>query len=613
MPGISIVVGKEYSEDMLEQALDDLQSDTVSKYEVLFRDPNVIIIFSGYDSYPRIYHETEEFVYCFEGMIYNISSEDLANELQSISQCLVQGAVDEKISDFVHDMDGDFLCIVYAKSSSKLVVFNDRLARLSAFYSDDENLFVMSREMRFILHFLPAVILDRMNIAQFLMFEYSLGDRTFFKSVHRFMESHMGLLSFSIGDMGGMVKSTIKQSCSISFDRLDKEVSREDCLEQVLTHFLTAVKRRADACSARGFELIADISGGYDTRAVVVGLEKLGIDVEYYTHCLVSGDESAIAKDLASIYGKHVNVVNVNHDLSMQEFSQMVYLSDCQVNGWTAGTAWKDSLGKKKTFLEGRSVANFMGFAGEALRHPFPIPPGYTSLTSMVKAGILATTIRDDRVSELLGIPLHDIHQDLITYFQTYPETTFEGRLKHYCFEFFHHQGIAGEDRTRRLFWTVQPFGSHILYMYEMNKVPLSFANYSMFSDFLRAMDERALTVPIYGSNIDPTKKRSFRILDFMIGIRYRLRNAIISRPLLKKLLLKYKQRKRDTLFFNTFGQQALSVHRKLTNTRDIMTEKKLKEFYLQEYNPLNAYRLLSLLMYLERLESMYGDKVQIG
>ncbi len=479
MPGINVILGDAYQEKILEQAIEDLQSDSVSTSQVLFRAPHIVIVFSGNVSYPILYYETAQYVLCFDGMIYNFSRDILNEKLITLCEYFIlERDTDEKIADFVNETDGDFLCLVYLKQNSRLIVFNDRWGRLPAFHYSDDNLFVLSREIKFILHFIPSLILDRMSIVQFLMFEYQLGDRTFFHSVHRFLPSNKGIVSFDNTEPVNKISKNITQSFSISFDVTDPEVSRDDCLKKIVSLFLESTENRASTCSKSGFKLISDVSGGYDTRANIAALERLGIDAEYYTHNLVTGNESRVAKELIAKYHKQLKAINVSHKLTLDELSDIVYVSDCQVNGWTAGTAWKDSYKKRNLFHKEERIANFMGFGGSVTRHPLLPVFGYPTLSSMVMGGVLPGSLDDNIACDLVNVPLMDFRYNLIDYFTSYPEKTLEGCLKRLYFEYSNHLVSAGEDRTRRLFWTVQSFWSNFLYMYETHNFPLSYPDF---------------------------------------------------------------------------------------------------------------------------------------
>lgn len=605
-----MVVTSALDQQALSGALADLQSDYASPAELLYKDNRFAVVFSGHEGYPKWFYEDDENVMLFEGMVYNRSLQETTGKIHAIAVAFSNDCnVEENIRDFVDDSDGDYLCAVYSKHSSSLFIFNDHFGRLPSFYHEGPGIFVLSRETKFLLHFVPAIAIDRFGLAQFLMFEHTLGDKTLFQNIQRLLPSSIIQTRLDTTPSHDRVRVTHCQSRPLNFDGTDRFPPRDWCIDQMASCFMESIENRYSTCRRLGYSCIADVSGGYDTRAVMMGMEKLGTDADYFTHRLVTGDESSIAQMLGDVYGKPVRIVSASHELDYNEMEKFVYATDCMVNGWTAFTSWKDSS-EKKLMVEGK-IACFMGFNGEFIRHPFLPARGHHSLQSMLRANVLRTPLSSEWAGILAGIPRETFVELLETYFEMYGETTFEGKLKHIYFE-YKNLVNAGEDRTRRLFWTVQPFWGKDLFEFEIREIPLEYAGYSFYTAFLRTIDPKALGVPVYGSRIRLDSYLSVRLFDIFMNMRFHVRNNVLSNRFTNRLYARLKGHERNTSIYKDAIASIEQVHQNLECLGECIKKIHIDRFINYGYGITNLYRLLSVLMYFKQLEERFADKLYV-
>ncbi|MCE5252503.1 hypothetical protein LLG96_20060 [bacterium] len=609
MPGISVLFGSHIDDRLRDSVLADLKSEYSPSAEVMFRDGNCTLVFSGGDGYPRWFHEDETAVILFEGIVYNRPVRETGDMLLAIARILSDGGgAEDDVRRFVDGSDGDFLCAVYAKRAQSLLVFNDRLGRLHSFCHERPGMLAVSREIKVLLHCLPEIAIDRLGLAQFLMFEYTLGDTTMFRGVRRFPAS--GLIRANV--TGPLPEDEITVSNTpllpVNFDETGNPPLKDECIERLSGLFMESLVNRYERCRELGYSCIADVSGGFDTRTVMAGLEKLDADVTYFTHRLVSGDESHVALRLGELYGKPVRVVSASHTPDYDDMERIVYATDCMVNGWTAQTSWRDSF-EKRRMVEGKT-ASFMGFGGEFIRHPFHEAWGHRSLESMLRANLLKAPMNAHWAGFLAGISGETFVDQCAEYFRSYTERTIAGKLKHLYYEYYSILVNAGEDRTRRLFWTVQPLWGKDLYAYEMNEVPLDYAHFAFYTAFMGTIDPKALRAALHRDRVNLESGFGLRLLDLKAGVKYHLRNIVLGNRLTNSLYFRMRGRERNTPAFREAAARALEIYQSLGPAKNWIGRDRIDRFIGQGYGLKNMYRLLSLLMYFRQIEERFPGRI---
>jgi len=607
MPGLSLVTASTISDRKLSEALRDFNSEYGPSAELLYRDDCLAVAFAGPEGYPHLVHEDESLLIAFEGVVYNRTLEANLESLRAIGDSFVRkDSFDSRLRDFVNDSDGDYLCAVYSKREHSLLVFNDRYGRLQSFYCHRANgLFALSLEVKFLLHWLPQIAVDRLGLTKYLMFEYTLGKKTLFQHVQRLPASWAINVS---AESTGKVQVSGYPILPVSFDLDGPALTREACLEKLVGLYRQSMGDRYTRCRELGLSCIVDVSGGFDTRTVMAGMEDIGGEAEYYTHDLVSGDESQVAMKLGDLYGQPVNLVSASHEVDFGELEGLVYSTDCMVNGWTAWTSWNDVVEKQRSLTT--KVACYMGFGGEFIRHPLAPAWPRDSLVSMLRTNSIKSPLNLQWASYLTGTTAEEFRDQLESYLAGYPEQTKAGRFNRFYSEYYYRLVAAGEDRARRVFWTVQPLWSKDIYEFEMNSLPLHYADYSFYTDFMRMLDAKTLSVGIHGSRIRLESRRSARMHDHLARLRYRLRNLILANRFASGLHFRRKARQKDPRALRLVADQIIQVHNGLEMLGREIRKPAIRMFIERGYDIKNYYRVLSVLMYFRQLEERFKGKI---
>lgn len=500
MPGISFVCGRNLGEIPALESLDDLRHEPDYFVESLIQDANTLLLFSGYKGYPRQVARDEGLCIVVEGLIYNKSDAEIERQLRAISESDGDAATRiNLIRKFVDDSDGEFLVLMQLAGSGETIIFNDRWARLPAYYYSDDDRFILARELKFALRFVPVIEFDRFSLAQFLTLQFILGDRTLLKGVHRIPPSCM----LRVTSARSPQRCEITQLLPVDFEESSAPLSPREAIEQYKDLFLNALENRVRKVKDRGYRIAVAVSGGYDTRAVFGGMCQLDVDVdvEYFTNVQITGDETEYAAELTAHYGQNLNRFEASQEMDYSCLSHLVYATDCTVNGLTTLSCYRNALEQRNSTDHVPSVV-FGGLGGEFIRRPYKALEGYRTVADMVKAGRFVPYMKIEEACSIVGLDVAAFLKQLSDYFSEYPETTLRDQVKHLYFEKYNSRCNSGQDRMRMHFWPVQALWSKDLVAFAFKSIPRSYIDGTFYEDFLRALDPNLLAVPFWPGSV---------------------------------------------------------------------------------------------------------------
>lgn len=610
MPGISVMYQKNFDQSLLSESLSDLKHEQNYKVQQLFLNNNLMLAFSGYEGYPRQHFEDDKTAFLLEGLIYNKTDSQVKRLLQAISKTYIErNDYKNWIKGFIDDSDGDFIVSIYFKQLGELIIFNDRWGRLPSYYYYDDDMFIFSRELSFILKFIPSIQFDKVSMAELLSFAYTLGDRTLIKNIHRVSPSCI----FNLKPSDAALKISVEKVFDVNLEESPRTLSKSECIERCKDLFLQSTNYRISKMREKKYHITADLSGGYDTRAVLGGLCKFNAEVDYVTDCLITGDESEYAEKVAALYNKKPIRMIASHDMSYSDISKITYITDCTVNVLTALSCYYDSLERIKQAKD--MSVRFMGLGGEFIRCPYKERGRYKTLIDMVKDDYFVRYIEIKQACSIVNLDEETFYNHLTAYFNEYPEPTLRDKVKHFYFEYYNNLVNAGENRHRLHFWTVQPLWSKDLFSFEMKSIPAKYIDYDFFIGFMRAIDPVLLDAPFHGHNARLNSKMTL----YKAALISKPRDILVSHRRLRRFIIKILNLILNLKIRVTHNDACGSIKRDLwrnyTNLNILslcLDEKNMHKFIKNEHSDLHLYLLMSLLVYFKEIENRYTDKINL-
>jgi asparagine synthase (glutamine-hydrolysing) len=603
MPGISVYY-KHNPKAEFDISIDDLRHENDYNIETLYKSDNVCFIFSGYDSYPIQYNNGDIFFTCIEGLIYNKTTKQINNDLQKIVNLPINSDKQKKaINNFIKTSDGDYSVYIYSKTSNQLTIFGDLWGRLKSYYYHDNNIALISRENIFIINNIPVIQFNKTALTEFIVLEYTLGNKTIISKVYKTPPSFMIYISSDVNNINLDAKQMVKHDFTTH-----QNYSKGETIDKCANIYLESLEQISKKLHKENYKFSADLSGGYDSRAIFFGLAKQNINVEYYTDFLLTGDESLFAKNVADTYKQKLTIIKANHDINIKDLSELTYKTGCNVNAITALSCYQDAYERKRT--TNINFVKFQGFGGEFIRHPYTRVKGYHTLTSMLNNDIHIHGISVNDACEVLKIASTTFIDQLKNHENNYSEIEIDDKIKHLYFEYYNNLVNMGEERARLHFWTVQPLLSSKLQSFYLHEIPRKYINTKYFIEFLRKIDPKSLTIPIYGSKINLNSKLSVQLNMIKQSIDSLIRYNKFFRSLakrIKQIFNKQNKSKYTDDYLISEAMKCFDNSKFLSNNIDKLTVQNLFENKSSFYN---IKPLMTVILYINALEKNHANKM---
>ena len=226
-----------------------------------------------------IYNEKKDKVIIFNGEIYNYKEikEDLLNKghvfsTESDTEVILHGYEEYK-EDLLNKLRGMFAFVIYDIKNKSLFGARDFYGIKPMYYYTGKNEFLFGSEIKSFLGY-PDFIkeLNRDMLKQYLTFQYSVGENTFFKNVFKLMPGHY----FKYKDGNLKVKRyyeiDLTSDDSKSLDEW-KDIIRKELNESIKYHKISDVEVGSFLSSGVDSSIIATLSNvdktftvGYDNK-----------------------------------------------------------------------------------------------------------------------------------------------------------------------------------------------------------------------------------------------------------------------------------------------------------------------------------------------------------
>lgn len=448
--------------------------------KLLIDDRYSVLTCTGYEGYPFTSFETEEVRIFLEGRLYGTEEHTVNEVLKTLAENLVRGldaAVCERIRSWLLNTDGEFVLLVQHKQTGVVYIVTDALGRLPLYYSRNEQSIMVSRHMDLVAAVQDCMVEDRLGIAQYLLFAYSLGNRTLFQGVRCTEPSSIIMIDpqSALTDLQRLY--TFSFSEKVHFDKSVETNGAE------LAHLLSLACQRRMKPNQRN---VLSLSGGLDSRTIAACMKKAG--VSFFAATMIDADgvfreDAEIAQEIARVLGIDWRLFKLQTPKGKDAYRLLDIKTGLNFLSMSFILQFFDRL--RSTY--GREMTYITGDGGDKILVDLRPKSSLRSLQDLVQYIVMRHQIFSlADVSRLTGIPEGSIVQSISEHVGSYPEYEFDNKLVHFVvFERGRRWLFEGEDRNRSFFWHLAPFYDMQLFRYAMNCPDEQKTNHKLYKEVL--------------------------------------------------------------------------------------------------------------------------------
>jgi asparagine synthase (glutamine-hydrolysing) len=258
MPGFFCAINLTLHKEMIlsEQYNNCIQLKDDDVHAALFQDSHKKFIED------KVFQSDGAYVVILEGIVFNkleLMRKTGATDWKSTLIQLYQ----EQGDSFCKILRGSFSGLIYDKKQNKWVIYNDHIGDKPLFCFRNNNFFVISSEVKYILDFLRSnrlsFNLDEQGAYMLLSFGYQLEDFTLVKEIKKLRPGHHVIIEHNN-------KIATKQYYYLKNDTDNSLSNERDLIEQIDIGFRAAVKKQFDKDIEYGYRHLVGLSGGLDSR-----------------------------------------------------------------------------------------------------------------------------------------------------------------------------------------------------------------------------------------------------------------------------------------------------------------------------------------------------------
>ncbi len=524
------------------------------------------VLASQYDGYPINSWSEDGCFFLVEGIIYNQSEDWIKASLTEISKDYDKSL----LSAFVKDTDGDYvICIV---NKGKILIFNDELGGLPFNYAISENRFVAGRNLSWVAKEGGAE-LSKKNIAELLCFNYNMAGRTIFENI----KSMKPAMFIECKEVEGQLEFSKGDSVERCYELKQPFKTKKEAILVLRDLFLKGCKTRCDYAKENGYEIVNTMSGGYDSRTVLGGIEACIASDEYKNLTYeYKQDESIVATKVLEALGSKSEYIKLSYENVPNYYdSELSYKTEGKIATYINSICYNDLKYSYDHCFNGKRLLYFGGFGGEFIRHPL-----FSNIWRASNIGDkMSPSLKE--VSLLIGID-YKITKQLIE--STFSSTSSSESFCKMFYDEYYRNYVrgAGEERIRMFYFSVQPLMSKEFILTIRNRVPLKWVGYEFYTDFLRAINPALVSVELFSKRPNIFSKSSLKRSDFRNqSILYNVLRYIkgqFSKPL-KKIYVDGLER---------------------TNSFELILDKEFFNNHFDEYSLHTQCKIASVLYYLD-------------
>jgi asparagine synthetase B (glutamine-hydrolysing) len=218
----------------------------------------------------------------------NLYSETSGQNPQIVYAEFLNELSEEYGNKMVKYIKGSFVIVIYDELRDNAKVISDRLNVLPLYYSFKDNLLIISSSVRMMLE--SGFVSNEYNelaLIQQLIFDYTLGTKTFFKNIFRIDNGTIYLF-------GGKGKEEKKYWCVEELYN-EKLLSKADSLEMLSIQ----LHQNTNLYCSDSKKLLVALTGGFDGRANLALLDKNPDDFLCYSYGMPGSRQVEVPKLIA--------------------------------------------------------------------------------------------------------------------------------------------------------------------------------------------------------------------------------------------------------------------------------------------------------------------------
>ncbi len=535
MPGLSFIY--DFTEDISKkesiilQSLDSLIHFEEYKRKILLKKKFYFLGYTKYKEYPIISFETNKYCIYLEGKIYGKDYQTIKSELNELSELIFQNQTNtnKQISDWLLNTDGEFIIFILDKKSYEVAFLNDALGHLPLYYYKNKSEIYISREIKFIANFIKKENFNKISLANYLLFSYTLGKETLFNNIFRLEPSSL----IKINSLESHFE--IKNIYQLNFD------CKTHCRNTINKNVTNLISLLNATCGNKSntednFVNVLSLSGGLDSRIVAAALRKCSIPFSGVTYL----DFDKVFKLDTEIAEKVASSLNIDwhlFPLSSPKGKDFIKLLDIKrgMNYLFMSFILPFFRQIKKDF--GNKVTYFTGDTGLCLRS-HNLPKRIKDINHLIEFIISKhSMISINEVENLTRITKEEIEGEIKRNLLSYPEKSLQGKYEHFviysrCFN-WHYEGI---DRNRFFFWVRTPLESTPFFIYAINCPEKQKINNRLYREMLIKLSPKMSRI-IEANLALPISSIRYRIKRYLISC---LSKIISNYP---KIMLKIRKK----------------------------------------------------------------------
>jgi asparagine synthase (glutamine-hydrolysing) len=482
MPGITIAAGPRASDALGTAALDSYERRTYGANADGLR-----LSVLAYAAYPIAAIEDVWGTAVFEGAAYGPPRSEIESALASLGRRFAAdpAAAREEAERWAGGLDGDFVIAVVARDGRSALVVNDRLGRLPLYWASKDGNVALAREVKAVRAACGAGDVDRIALAQTLLFSFPLGHRTLHSHIARVPEAS----SVVIGAAGDV---DIRPYYRWNFEALATGTPPGGAAA-LAERFVERCSAQAAWCGSR--PIVLGLSGGLDSRAVAAALSRSNVRYSCVTFAS-RRKKTAEEIDTSVRIARTLGVDWEEYALEAPSWNDARNMARLRDGSSNIALAFLWEYFSRLVAQHGPDVRHFTGDGGDRampdLRAEVPI----RSLDRFLAYRLSNALWRVDEVAGLVGLDEREIVDAVRTRFETYPERDASFyNVRFMIAEWAFCRLFGGEDRNRAFVWSMTPFYCQSFFEAAMRAPVDSKRHYRLYADFLRAIDARMTTI----------------------------------------------------------------------------------------------------------------------